>query len=56
MSEHERTRDDATTDEETDDENDERVDRSHLDDIADGSGCTEIWERLSEQRADAEGE
>ena len=23
---------------------------SHLDDVADGSGCTEIWEHLSEQR------
>jgi hypothetical protein len=22
----------------------------HLDDIEDGSGCTEIWEHLSEQR------
>jgi hypothetical protein len=29
---------------------DERVDRSHLDDVADGSGCTEIWEHLSEHR------
>ncbi|WP_128906718.1 hypothetical protein [Halorubrum amylolyticum] len=26
---------------------------SHLDDIEDGAGCTEIWERLSERR-DAE--
>jgi len=24
----------------------------HLDDVADGCGCTEIWEHLSEQRAD----
>lgn len=23
---------------------------SHLDDIEDGAGCTEIWERLSERR------
>ncbi|QUO47044.1 MULTISPECIES: hypothetical protein [Halorubrum] len=22
----------------------------HLDDVADGAGCTEIWERLSERR------
>ncbi|WP_435076266.1 hypothetical protein [Halococcus sp. AFM35] len=22
----------------------------HLDDVADGCGCTEIWEHLSEQR------
>ncbi|MFC6731460.1 MULTISPECIES: hypothetical protein [unclassified Haladaptatus] len=25
-------------------------DTSHLDDLEDGSGCTEIWEKLSEQR------
>lgn len=24
----------------------------HLSDLADGSGCTEIWEHLSEQRDD----
>lgn len=24
----------------------------HLDDVQDGCGCTEIWEHLSEQRAD----
>ncbi|SFR45691.1 MULTISPECIES: hypothetical protein [Halorubrum] len=23
---------------------------SHLDDVEDGAGCTEIWERLSERR------
>jgi len=34
----------------TDDE--ERAD-SHLDDVEDGCGCTEIWEHLSEQRAAA---
>ena len=22
----------------------------HLDDVSDGSGCTEIWEQLSERR------
>lgn len=22
----------------------------HLDDVADGSGCTEIWEQLSDRR------
>lgn len=27
-------------------------DTVHLDDIEDGAGCTEIWEHLSEQRAD----
>lgn len=26
----------------------------HLSDLADGSGCTEIWEHLSEQRGDDE--
>jgi hypothetical protein len=26
--------------------------RDHLSDIEDGSGCTEIWEQLSEQRED----
>ncbi|WP_132059132.1 hypothetical protein [Halorussus amylolyticus] len=29
---------------------DDADDRSHLSDLADGSGCTEIWEHLSEQR------
>jgi len=24
---------------------------AHLDDVPDGAGCTEIWERLSERRA-----
>lgn len=24
----------------------------HLDDLADGAGCTEIWEHLSEERED----
>jgi hypothetical protein len=28
------------------------ADADHLDDIEDGVGCTEIWERLSEQRED----
>ncbi|TKX83483.1 hypothetical protein EXE43_24020 [Halorubrum sp. SS5] len=26
------------------------ADRGHLDDVEDGAGCTEIWERLSERR------
>ncbi|MBP2252630.1 hypothetical protein J2754_002976 [Halarchaeum solikamskense] len=25
-------------------------DGAHLDDVEDGAGCTEIWERLSESR------
>lgn len=28
----------------------ESDDDAHLADIADGAGCTEIWERLSERR------
>jgi hypothetical protein len=34
---------------ETDDEHD------HLDGVADGCGCTEVWEHLSEQRNDEAG-
>ena len=26
-------------------------DRSHLEDVESGAGCTEIWETLSERRA-----
>ncbi|NEU55310.1 hypothetical protein [Halorussus sp. MSC15.2] len=26
--------------------------RSHLEDVEDGAGCTEIWEHLSERRED----
>jgi len=28
------------------------VDTSHLDDVEDGCGCAEVWEHLSEERAD----
>lgn len=35
------------------DEAEERHDE-HLRDLEDGSGCTEIWEHLSERREDAE--
>ena len=38
----------ATTEDDTSEETPE--DR-HLDGVADGCGCTEIWEHLSEQRA-----
>ena len=31
-------------------ETDEERATDHLDDVADGCGCTEIWEHLSEQR------
>ena len=30
----------------------DNVDDDHLDDVADGCGCTEIWEHLSEQRGE----
>ncbi|MES3518494.1 MAG: hypothetical protein PPP58_12615 [Natronomonas sp.] len=28
----------------------EEIDTSHLDDVEDGCGCTEIWEHLSDGR------
>jgi hypothetical protein len=34
----------------SDAETDEESAADHLEDIEDGSGCTEIWEQLSEQR------
>ena len=36
------------------DDEDEAVDTSHLDDVEDGCGCTEIWEHLSEGRDETE--
>ncbi|PAU84196.1 hypothetical protein CK500_07115 [Halorubrum salipaludis] len=38
----------ADPSDETDAEPDDGT--GHLDDIEDGAGCTEIWERLSERR------
>lgn len=35
----------------TDDSNDGEEIDDHLDEVPDGSGCTEIWEHLSERRA-----
>lgn len=32
------------------DADEESVDTDHLDDIEDGSGCTEIWKHLSDER------
>jgi hypothetical protein len=29
------------------------ADDDHLADVEDGAGCTEIWEKLSENRADS---
>ena len=34
----------------SDEETGEEPETDHLDDVEDGSGCTEIWEHLSEQR------
>lgn len=43
--------DDQPIDDQTDAASTESADGSdHLDDIADGAGCAEIWERLSERR------
>lgn len=33
-----------------DDTDDEEIDTSHLDDVEDGCGCTEIWEHMSDER------
>ncbi|EMA52418.1 hypothetical protein C451_11462 [Halococcus thailandensis JCM 13552] len=33
-------------------EREEEPSTDHLDDVADGCGCTEIWEHLSEERDD----
>ena len=35
---------------ERDDDGDAESGASHLEGVADGAGCTEIWERLSERR------
>ena len=44
---------DEAVDEEDDAERDgDRGDADHLDGLADGAGCTEIWERLSESRGE----
>lgn len=36
----------------TDESDSEDADRSHLEGVDDGCGCTEIWEHLSEQRGE----
>jgi hypothetical protein len=41
------------TTEAEDAEHDDSI-REHLSDVGDGSGCTEVWERLSERRASEE--
>lgn len=37
---------------EYDDRAGDEEDAAHLDDVGDGCGCAEIWEHLSERRAD----
>ncbi|PSP86874.1 hypothetical protein BRC87_12835 [Halobacteriales archaeon QS_4_66_20] len=32
----------------------EAVDDEHLEELPDGSGCVEVWERLAERRGDGE--
>jgi hypothetical protein len=32
------------------DRDDEELHTSHLDDVEDGCGCTEIWEHMSDER------
>jgi len=46
--EADRRGEEADAEGETDTEPDDGT--GHLDDIEDGAGCTEIWERLSERR------
>ena len=36
----------------SDDESDDNDDEDHLDGVQDGAGCTELWDHLSEQRAE----
>jgi hypothetical protein len=36
----------------SDDESDDDGDGDHLDGVQDGAGCTELWDHLSEQRAE----
>lgn len=44
-----------STQEETESDREDTV-NEHLESIPDGSGCTEIWEHLSQQRTDGEDE
>lgn len=32
----------------------EEIDTSHLDDVEDGCGCTEIWEHMSDERDESD--
>jgi hypothetical protein len=43
----------CAVDTDTNESNDD-FDSSHLDNVDDGCGCTEIWEHLSEQRERSE--
>jgi len=49
MSERLRDGHESAIDDERKNERDEEA-REHLDGLENGAGCTEIWERLSEQR------
>jgi len=33
-------------------ESEDKIDREHLDDIEDGAGCVEIWEKIGDRRSD----
>jgi hypothetical protein len=46
----------ATDGDASDDPERDAADSDHLDDVEDGAGCAEIWERLSEQREAARDE
>ena len=46
----------ASGGEESRDDQYEDVDTSHLEDVEDGCGCTEIWEHTSEREDDADDE
>ncbi|WP_435177246.1 hypothetical protein [Halorussus sp. AFM4] len=48
MTAEKRRADPSATEDSTEEDSD--GDRSHLTDVEDGAGCTEIWEHLSERR------
>jgi len=52
MTEGDRSRDDEEVADDAEPEDDERPD--HLDDLADGCGCAEVWESLSEYRQESD--
>lgn len=48
----ERTEEGSSDEQRDDDEQAEPRDEEYLQDLPDGSGCTEIWEHIAERRAD----